>query len=199
VKQKRIADDANTEEGKNMFGAILATVVGLLLVGVGVVALGWLLWWLWHRREEKAAAPAIEIKPEAPAVEAEALAAEVEAEERTVEVKALAVEVESAPDVEVEAPTVVEMPTPPAPDDLKRIEGIGPKISSVLNAAGITTFAQLADTDVDRLRQILEEADPRLLRLADPTTWPDQASLAAAGQWDALDALRKDLKGGRRG
>lgn len=87
---------------------------------------------------------------------------------------------------------------PPAPDDLKRIEGIGPKISSVLQAAGIATFAQLAVADVDRLRRILEEENPNLLRLADPTTWPQQAGLAAAGDWEALEALQDELKGGRR-
>lgn len=82
------------------------------------------------------------------------------------------------------------------PDDLKVIEGIGPKISSLLQAAGITTFAQLAATDVSRLREILAQAG--LSALADPTTWPEQASLAAAGKWDELQALQDTLKGGRR-
>jgi predicted flap endonuclease-1-like 5' DNA nuclease len=91
-----------------------------------------------------------------------------------------------------------ETQAPPAPDDLKRIEGIGPKISSVLQAAGIATFAQLAVADVDRLRHILERENPNLLRLADPTTWPQQAGLAAAGDWEALEALQGELKGGRR-
>jgi predicted flap endonuclease-1-like 5' DNA nuclease len=81
------------------------------------------------------------------------------------------------------------------PDDLKRIEGIGPKISGVLQEAGITTFAQLAGADVGRLRQILREAG---VRVANPTTWPEQAGLAAVGQWDGLEALQATLKGGRR-
>jgi uracil permease len=80
------------------------------------------------------------------------------------------------------------------PDDLTRIEGVGPKISSVLNAAGITTFAQLARTDVARLQQILSDAD---LRLADPGSWPEQARLAAAGDWAALETLQDKLTGGR--
>lgn len=87
---------------------------------------------------------------------------------------------------------------PPQPDDLKVVEGIGPKISGVLQAAGITTFAQLAATDVGRLKQILEEESPTLLRLADPTTWPEQARLAAGGEWEALEKLQDELKGGRR-
>jgi predicted flap endonuclease-1-like 5' DNA nuclease len=84
----------------------------------------------------------------------------------------------------------------PKPDDLKRIEGIGPKISSLLQAAGITTFAQLADTGVERLEQIVEDAGIR--RIADPGTWSEQAALAAAGEWDELEALQDGLKGGRR-
>ena len=34
--------------------------------------------------------------------------------------------------------------------------------------------------------------------MIDPSTWPEQASLAAAGEWDALQALQDELKGGRR-
>ena len=83
-----------------------------------------------------------------------------------------------------------------APDDLKRIEGIGPKISGLLQEAGITTFAQLAETDVRRLKQILKEAG--LGALADPSTWPEQAGLAAAGDWDKLETLQDELKGGRQ-
>lgn len=94
--------------------------------------------------------------------------------------------------------TAERIPTEEPADDLKRIEGIGPKISSVLQAAGIATFAQLADTDVDRLGQILAESDPNLLRLANPATWPEQAKLAAEGQWEALGKLQNELKGGRR-
>ena len=84
------------------------------------------------------------------------------------------------------------------PDDLKRIEGIGPKLSSVLQEAGIMTFAQLAAASPDELEQVLRAADPRLLRLADPASWPEQAALAATGEWEALEALQGTLKRGRR-
>jgi predicted flap endonuclease-1-like 5' DNA nuclease len=84
---------------------------------------------------------------------------------------------------------------PPPSDDLKIVEGIGPKISSVLQAAGITTWAQLAATNADTLKQILREAN---IRLGDPTTWPEQAALAAEEKWDELTALQDSLKGGRR-
>ena len=84
---------------------------------------------------------------------------------------------------------------PPQPDDLKRIEGIGPKISALLQGSGILTYAQLTQTSSDQLAQILKDAG---IRLADPTTWPEQAALAAAGDWDALAALQGRLKGGRQ-
>jgi hypothetical protein len=83
----------------------------------------------------------------------------------------------------------------PLPDDLTRIQGIGPKISEVLRAAGIAGYAQLASADVDRLNQILDEAG---IRLADPGTWPEQARLAAAGDWEGLKELQGQLKAGRR-
>ncbi len=87
-------------------------------------------------------------------------------------------------------------PAPVAPDDLKLVEGIGPKIAGILEGAGITTFAQLAATDVTRLKQILVDAD--FTAPANPGTWPEQASLAAAGKWNELEALQDKLKGGRR-
>jgi hypothetical protein len=85
--------------------------------------------------------------------------------------------------------------TPPAAeDDLAIIEGIGPKIAEILKSAGITTFNQLASTDVSRLREILDRGG---IRLADPQSWPEQARLAAAGDQSGLMALQDRLKGGR--
>jgi predicted flap endonuclease-1-like 5' DNA nuclease len=80
-------------------------------------------------------------------------------------------------------------------DDLRKIEGIGPKISMVLKDAGILTFSRLAETDVQLLREILDQAG---IRIADPETWPEQASLAAKEDWEGLQALQSTLKGGRR-
>jgi predicted flap endonuclease-1-like 5' DNA nuclease len=91
--------------------------------------------------------------------------------------------------------TTSEQAVPPRqPDDLKRIEGIGPKVSGLLNESGVFTFAQLAGTDVDRLRVIVDEAG---LTMMNPASWPEQARLAASGDWDALARLQDDLKGGR--
>jgi predicted flap endonuclease-1-like 5' DNA nuclease len=77
---------------------------------------------------------------------------------------------------------------------LTEIEGIGPKISETLNAAGINTFLDLAVTPVDDLRKILADAGLR----ADPSTWPEQATLAASGNWEDLKKLQDNLTGGRR-
>ncbi|MFN2185124.1 MAG: 4Fe-4S binding protein [Anaerolineae bacterium] len=95
------------------------------------------------------------------------------------------------------AAKAAETPAASTPDDLTRIEGIGPKISKALQDAGIKTFAQLADTDADRIKEILEKADPNLLRLAEPVTWPKQARLAASGKWDALKTYQDKLHGGK--
>ncbi len=83
------------------------------------------------------------------------------------------------------------------PDDLTKIEGIGPKIAEVLQKAGITTYSRLSTVDVERLEQLLRDAGPKFV-LADPETWPIQASLAAAGRWGVLDTLQDELIGGRR-
>lgn len=98
----------------------------------------------------------------------------------------------------VEAVPVAVEPADVVPDDLKKIEGIGPKISRVLGAADVLTFAKLATLGADEIREILVAEDPRLGRISDPTTWPEQAGLAAAGKWDDLASLQDALKGGRR-
>lgn len=81
-------------------------------------------------------------------------------------------------------------------DDLKVIEGIGPKIAQLFNDAGINTWQELADAEVDKLNAILAEAGSRY-QMHDPTTWPKQAALAAAGQWEELEKYQDELKGGR--
>ena len=92
-------------------------------------------------------------------------------------------------------PVVRTSPKSVLADDLIRIEGIGPKISSLLQEAGISTYAALAASSPEHLRQIMQNAN---LRLARPDTWPEQAALAAGGQWEELEVLQKQLKGGRK-
>lgn len=81
-------------------------------------------------------------------------------------------------------------------DDLKLVEGIGPKIEELMHAAGITTWAELAAAPIEKLEEILDEAGPRF-RIHDPATWGKQAAMADAGQWAELETYQDELKGGR--
>ncbi|ADV48409.1 50S ribosomal protein L21 [Cellulophaga sp. E16_2] len=78
-------------------------------------------------------------------------------------------------------------------DDLKKVEGIGPKIAETLIAAGISTFAELAKTDAAKIGEII--ADVRGNHVTD--TWPAQAKLAAEGKWDELKKWQDELDGGK--
>ncbi len=90
----------------------------------------------------------------------------------------------------------VPLAPPAAPEDLELIEGIGPAIARLLREAGINTFADLAAAQPDALKAILEAAGPRY-RMAQPQTWPEQAALAARGDWAGLKALQARLQAGR--
>ncbi len=81
-------------------------------------------------------------------------------------------------------------------DDLKKIEGIGPKIAEILNEAGISTFAKLATTTPTKIKTILAAAGNRY-KMHDPRTWPKQSKLAKEGKWDSLKKLQDKLKGGK--
>ena len=81
-------------------------------------------------------------------------------------------------------------------EDLKVVEGIGPRIEEVLKESGINTWNELAATSPDRLRTILDLAGDQF-RVHDPGTWPRQAGLAAEGRWDELVELQAALTGGR--
>ncbi len=152
-------------------------------------------------KAEAAEAKAAEAKAKA---EAAAAAAKAETEE-VVEVDEVVAEVveETTDDSETVVEEVVEVEATrsvtidAAVDakalDLTKIEGIGPKISATFNAAGINSYAELAATPVEDLRKILADAGVG----ADPTTWPQQAELAAEGKWDALTELQDKLEGGR--
>ena len=80
-------------------------------------------------------------------------------------------------------------------DDLKLIEGIGPKTAEALVAAGIDTFAKLSKKSVEEIKAVLE-AGENLAHL-DPETWAKQAEMAAAGKFDELKAWQDELNGGK--
>ncbi|GAB3517255.1 hypothetical protein GCM10027442_36270 [Emticicia fontis] len=81
-------------------------------------------------------------------------------------------------------------------DDLKVIEGIGPKIADLLINEGIVSFADLAATPAERVKEILDAAGSSYA-MHDPTTWAQQAELARDGKWDELKVLQDELNGGR--
>ncbi len=81
-------------------------------------------------------------------------------------------------------------------DDLTKIEGIGPKVQELLNNAGITTFSLLAGTSPERLDEVLDAAGS-IYKAMEKKSWPQQASLAAAGEWEELEKLQEELIGGR--
>jgi len=94
------------------------------------------------------------------------------------------------------APKAQAAPKVAASDDFTKIEGIGPKISGLISAAGISTFAELGTTSVDKLKTILAEAGARYAS-HNPTTWPQQSAMAAEGKWDELKKWQDELDGGK--
>lgn len=83
-----------------------------------------------------------------------------------------------------------------AGDDLTVIEGVGPKIAEVLAAAGIGSFAALAEATPESIREILDNAGSQF-NAHDPGTWGQQATLASEGKWDELKKWQDELNGGK--
>lgn len=146
-------------------------------VKVGVVTALVLLWWLENKNRKNLQGSMIEETPG--------------------DTKAIPLPVEETVQVETAA---IKPPEPSAipptePDDLTKIEGIGPKISTTLQEAGIRTYTQLAASEAAVLKKVLSDAG---IRIGQPDTWPEQAALAAKADWTALKELQSSLQGGRR-
>lgn len=188
--------------GQAQQGGGIPTLVWVLIILVIVILM---LWWL--GRTDRAAEKPVEKRVETlvePVTRAETVLPPPEA--TPVPAAEVAVEEEPAPGGAFEfatgeapplAPLAEEEPPAAAPrlDDLEVIEGIGPKIASILREAGIDTFVMLAQADVAELRKLMLAHN---LRIADPTTWPQQAQLAAEGKWEEFKQLTDGLRGGRR-
>ncbi len=82
---------------------------------------------------------------------------------------------------------------PKPADRFTDIDGIGRRTGEVLAAAGIMTFWRLANTPVDDLREVLEQAGGQF-RTYDPSTWPSQARLAAEHRMSELAELQEWLR-----
>jgi predicted flap endonuclease-1-like 5' DNA nuclease len=80
-----------------------------------------------------------------------------------------------------------------AEDDLTLVYGIGPARAARLREAGIATFAALAVADAEQLRDILSGVGVGVAN-ADVSSWPEQAALAARGDWDGLETYQEQLR-----
>ena len=149
---------------------------------------------------EKAAEPVVE-KAAEPVAEKAAEPVVEKAAEPVVEKAAEPVVEKTAEPVvekvvaEAAAPAVIAE-TISVNDDLKIIEGIGPKIEEIIKAAGITSWAALAGTDASKIKEILEAAEGNFAA-HDPTTWPAQAKMANDGEMEKLKAWQDELDGGK--
>ena len=166
-----------------------------LLFILTLLALG-SAWWAWVDYKKRQASEGEGLEAATKADKA------AKAAETTTEKARARVEVKPAPEPEVKeeaAPAeAVPEPAPSAePDDLTRVEGIGPKYGDALAAAGIDTFAKLAASSEDDIVAAVKAAGMRRNRSI--PSWPEQAALAARGDWDALAKLQDELTGGRRG
>ena len=81
-------------------------------------------------------------------------------------------------------------------NDLKIVEGIGPKIEALFNAAGITTWRELSETSTEKLQSILD-AGGENYAIHNPSTWAKQALLAYQGKWQELKDWQQGLLGGK--
>ncbi|MGF1664317.1 MAG: helix-hairpin-helix domain-containing protein, partial [Kineosporiaceae bacterium] len=81
------------------------------------------------------------------------------------------------------------------PDDIERIEGIGPKLGAALRRAGYDTFARIAEAGVDDLRGAAAESG--ITFLPSVTTWSRQARLLADGDDQGHQELTSRLRAGQ--
>jgi predicted flap endonuclease-1-like 5' DNA nuclease len=80
-------------------------------------------------------------------------------------------------------------------DDLKVVEGIGPKIEELFHAAGYKTWKSVAEESKEKLVELLS-AEPRFA-IHDPSTWSKQCQMMVDGKWDELKAYQDALDGGK--
>jgi predicted flap endonuclease-1-like 5' DNA nuclease len=81
-------------------------------------------------------------------------------------------------------------------NDLKLVEGIGPKIEELFHNAGIMTWKALSELPVSKCKEILDSGGERY-RIHDPGTWPKQCEFAHLGKWQELKDWQDTLKAGK--
>jgi len=177
--------------------SVWTTILWILILILLILLVLYLVWLFTRKRRKEEVGRAEAAPPPAPAPPAEAIrpaAAPAETvaapAEAVVPAETVAAPAEAVAPAEAAA-ALAEVP----PDDLTRIEGIGPKVAKVLASIGITTFQALATADYSRVKQALVDAGWPYM---DPASWMEQAKLAAEGRWEELALLQERLKGGRQ-
>ncbi len=127
---------------------------------------------------------------------ADAAAAKEAADAAAAKEAADAAAAKEAADAAAPAAESVALPKGVKQDDLKIIEGVGPKIAGLLAEGGLDTWAKVAASTPEAIKEILVAAGPRY-QMHNPGSWPKQAGLAAAGKFDELNALQDELDGGK--
>jgi predicted flap endonuclease-1-like 5' DNA nuclease len=81
-------------------------------------------------------------------------------------------------------------------DDLKIVEGIGPKIEGLFHNFDIKTWKALSEATVAKCNKVLESGGKRY-QMHDPASWPMQAKMAYKGDWKKLAKWQDEHKGGK--
>lgn len=110
--------------------------------------------------------------------------------------EAVAEVAEAEPKVEAPAVVVDAAESQVDPDNLKVIEGIGPKVQAALYDAGIVTYGQMASMSGDELTRIVKD-EHGVRIVGDAATWPKQAQYLVKGDADGLKAYQDKLVAGR--
>ena len=81
-------------------------------------------------------------------------------------------------------------------DDLKLIEGIGPKIQGLFHNYDIKTWKALSQVSVAKCQEVLDSGGDRY-KVHDPASWPMQAKMAFEGKWKELAKWQHEHKHGK--
>ena len=81
-------------------------------------------------------------------------------------------------------------------DDLKIVEGIGPKIEGLFHNYNIKTWKALSRVSVAKCREVLDSGGEKY-RLHDPASWPMQAKMCYQGKWKELYRWQEEHKHGK--
>lgn len=82
-------------------------------------------------------------------------------------------------------------------DDLKVVEGIGPKIEGLFHNHGIKTWKALSEATQAKCNEVLASGGSRY-KMHKPDTWPKQAKFAYEGKWKELAKWQDEMDGGRK-